>query len=997
MNFIENYHKSLQTLHVNCEAPRAYFIPYESYYLAEKGNRNSSKYFKTLCGDWDFMYFDSVEDIDYDFNSDLFEFTGETIPVPGSWQTLLDRGYDIPDYANVRYIFPLDPPHIPAKNPAGLYRREFYLTEAFCEKEIYLNFEGVDSGFYVWVNNEFVGYSGGNHNTSEFSVSGKLSPGRNIISVLCVKFTATSYLECQDMWRLSGIFREVYLLAREKSHIRDFEIKTILSEDLTQADLTVKADAGSDAEITYTLCSPEGEIIFRETASDDFSRHIDSVRLWSSEEPVLYSLYIEMSGEIIKQSVGFRKAEIKGKSFLFNNKKIKLLGANRHESNPSTGHYVSLENMREDLSIIKSANMNTVRTAHYPDDPRFYEECSKMGIMLVDEADLECHGCALMDTPFEISDLKEWEEAYVDRAVRLYERDKNQPCVVMFSLGNESGAGENHRRMRDYIKSRDKDAIVHYEGSNYLTNGAKTADISDVESQMYTDTAKCEEFIKSRDINKPFFLCEYCHAMGNGPGDLKDYADLIRKYDAFMGACIWEFCDHSVEKYVDGKKIYTYGGDFGESVHDGNFCQDGLVYPDRTPHIALLEAKQAYKPFSVKLLDTDTNEIEIHSFRYFKDLSDLTFRAVLECNGKEIAVENIGSLAIQPQKSKKIKLFKSTRLESAGEYTLCVTAYDADRAEVGFEQFEMGEISPVQDSHTPDLHPIEVNTSGNYTEIAAGENCYLFNTASGLVEMILHDGKKMISSPLSFNAYRAPTDNDAPVKKDWLFWHLDRAVFTPYKSEIEHSTGEYVSICVEGAFAPIGFVPIAKLKVMYVFMQTGELEIKISAEFGAKHTEGSKYLPRFGIMLTMPEGNERVEYFGYGPHESYVDKRLSAKLSLYRTTVEDNSEDYITPQENSSHYGTRYAFVGNRQGHGIRLESVCNEYFSFNAQHYTPSDLTNATHRHKLVPRKETFVFADFFMSGVGSGSCGPILAEKHRLNFEKLQSSVIIRPCHID
>jgi len=639
ITFFPDYYKRLETSHVNCEAPRAYFIPYATEAEALEGDRKNSDYFKTLCGTWKFRYFPSPVDV-VDFTAADFgrgDCCGGFVDldVPMNWQmagnmvtgkNVPGMDFDAPNYTNVDYPIPNDPPHVPDENPCGAYYRDFWLDGLCAGSDYFLNFEGVDSCFYVWVNGVFAAYSQVSHMTSEINVTGLLKAGRNRIAVLVIKWCDGTYLEDQDMWRMSGIFREVYLLERDKNHISDYFIKAIPAPDLRTAvfEAEIECVPAGCRDIKYKLLSPGGEVLFEGAAACGKIRHtIEAPELWSDESPTLYGLYLYCGREVIYEPVGFRRVEIKGPVVYINGKKVKIKGVNRHDSHPLLGHATPLGDMLEDLLIMKRYNVNAVRTSHYPNDPRLYNMCDRLGLYVVDEADLEGHGMYTSDREIP-SNLPEWEDSYVDRARRLVERDKNRPCVICWSLGNETPFGTNHTRMTGFIRSRDNTRFVHFEHAYSDWEACiEHPDTVNIESRMYTSLKGCEERVTDARFSMPFMLCEYSHAMGNGPGCLEDYWQLIYKYDNFFGGLVWEFTDHSVAlRDPSGRPTrYTYGGDFGDMPNEANFCVDGLVYPDRKPHNGLLEMGQVYRPLRAEYMGDGV--VKIMNHRYFSDASDI--------------------------------------------------------------------------------------------------------------------------------------------------------------------------------------------------------------------------------------------------------------------------------------------------------------------------------------------------------------------------------------
>ena len=1004
MNGFERYYNNLEVLSVNAEEPRAYFIPYANRVSAKKLDRNASPYFKSLCGDWNFTFFDSVNEITEEDLLPEYEFPSDTVTVPQSWQSFLGRGYDTPNYVNVSYPFPADPPHIPDNNPCGLYSRAFYLSEGFAARELYLNFEGVDSCFYVWVNGEFVGYSTVSHCTSEFYISPFTKTGRNEIKVLVVKLCAGSYLEDQDKYRFSGIFREVYILARAKSRIKDFYIRTTVSDDLKKAVINLDIQTVGRPKVQYEIFSPDGELVSEGTYKNGVKTEIDDPLLWNDEQPYLYQIFFTCGDEVIFQNIAIKKAKIEGKIFFLNGKKIKLRGVNRHDSHPILGSTTPFDHFLRDLEILKSSNVNSIRTSHYPSDPRFVELCDIYGFYIIDEADLETHGMCMVSGIGALSDDPAWEEAYVNRARKLFERDKNRGCVIMWSLGNESGGGINHVKMREYIKSRDESAIIHYEGARApFTEKAEYEAVTDVRSEMYTSPEYCLARIKDKSINKPFYLCEYLHAMGNGPGGIKEYIDLIRSHDEFMGGNVWEYCDHSVlVPSEDGKKHYTYGGDFGDFPSDGNFCVDGLVYPDRRESNGMRAIKNAYMPAEIELIDCERGEIEVKSYKYFTSLSDTDLAWNVECNGRTVKSGRIAALAIQPGRSRKFRLFDISDFGDEGEYFLnvrLITNSDKDGvqagSEIGARQFEL--FSLCIDQEMPES-PFEKKTEyfedEGFVEIDCDELSVYFDKAHGRICSIVHDGREMLAEPIRINMWRAPTDNDRNIRHEWQKTGFDKLVQITHDCGVYKATDQYVTLYAYLTLGAPSIKPAAKVREYITVSDDGTISFEFEVDI---INEKIDEIPRFGLEIVMPEGSERVEYFGMGPYEAYSDHKYQSRVGYFKTTATDNFEHYIKPQENSSHCDTRYAFVGNRQGHGLEIMKFYDsENISFNAQHYSAKDLTNTLHDYELKERKETYVYADMRMTGIGSNSCGPRTFEKYRFTDKNFRCAVIIKPTHI-
>lgn len=986
---IPNYHQSTETLHVGCEKPRAYFVPFPCGCASKNAERGESTFFKSLCGEWNFKFFKSVNDV-----CDLSTEGSDKLTVPMSWQMALGRGYDVPNYTNVNYPIPYDPPFVPDENPCGLYSRKFTVPAAMAGKKIYLNFEGVDSAFYVWVNDEFAAYSQVSHMTSEIDVTSLVHAGENEIKVLVLKWSDGTYLEDQDMWRMSGIFREVYLLFRDETHIRDIFVHCDLDDSFTDADFTADVDVTGKATVEWTLDCPCGETIFSGKCDVDESGKIvvptiKNAKLWSDEEPNLYALTLHCGNEYITLPIGARRVEIKDGCVVINGKKVKAKGVNRHDSHHLLGHATPVEHMVRDIMLMKAHNVNMVRTSHYPNDPRFTALCDKYGLYVCDETDLETHGARPW---YALSRSPEWEGEYVDRVQRMVERDKNHPCVIFWSLGNESGWGQNHVAMHTWIKSRDTSRIVHYEGANYDYNDGKyLRDVTDIESRMYPNPTWCDNYCKNPERDEPLFLCEYSHAMGNGPGDLRDYWEVIEANDNFFGGCVWEFIDHSVaigDKY--GDPSFTYGGDFGDHPNDGNFCVDGLVYPDRRAHTGLEELKQAIMPVAVREVKPGT--VAIKSRRYFKSLSDISMAWTVKVDGKAVKSGVHPNLDIAPEAEKVFEIVPENELPAHGTVTLDLsfrqnkpTEWADVGYEVGFAQFIYERAEKIKAA--PALYPVELCENREEYTVTVGETVYKISKISGMITDICDNGEHLITKPVVPQIWRAPTDNDRNVQWDWRNSSIHNAKVKCYSTEVVKADENEAVILSKISLAAAPNEVVLRADVTYT-VKYG-MGIKIACD--VKWNIQKKHYPRFGMRLTMPEGAEQMRYFGYGPNESYVDKRLASKLGEYKSTVTENYEPYVFPQENSSHWGCRWADVHTVAGHGFLFTSC--EPFSFNASHFSPEQLTETRHHYELKREPETTVMLDMRMDGIGSNSCGPELAEKYRFNETEFSSSVTIKP----
>ena len=1026
------YHKSIEFLHVNCEAPRAYFVPYDTKEKALSGNRADSDHLVSLCGDWDFKFYRNESELD-DFLCDSFSTDGfDTITVPRSWQTVLDRGYDTPQYTNANYPFPFDPPHVPADNPCALYRRTLTLTENALKKDIFINFEGVDSCFYLFVNGEFAGYSQVSHSSSEINITHLLHAGVNTFCVVVFKWCDGSYLEDQDKFRFSGIFREVFLLLRDKQHLKDVYLRPSLSADYSVGELRIETLANTKTEYEYSLVSPCGEVIASGIANSETVPiiSVDAPKLWSDETPALYTLLLHAGEEYLSFPFGFKDLKIRNAIVYINGKKVKARGMNRHDSHPILGSSTPYEHMLEDLYVMKRHNINTVRTSHYPNDPRFTELCDRLGFYVVDEADNEPHGAIYINNWDYFTDSDEWKDAFLDRCERLFERDKNHVCVIMWSVGNEMGVGKNQVRAYEYFHRRQPECLVHCEDSSrrhsYYHLGAYSdrydskrdfyppieERCADVTSYMYWDTDLCLNlYLKSKDpfySNMPLFLCEYSHAMGLGPGDLYDYWKVIWNTDRFFGGCIWEFTDHSVATGDDiyNSPKYVYGGDFGEATHDSNFCVDGMVFPDRRPHTGLKEYKQVIKPFCITDASLKDGYFCIKNRRFFKNLDDCSIYWSIERDGKILKQGLIPSPNVKPQNSRRFALdISGIDARLGGELTVTLksnfaTEWADASFEIGFEQISFEpEISlkPALVDTIGANRTLSVNESTYSVSVSASEKVYTISKLSGLITSINDNGKEMLASPIKPTIWRSPTDNDRKIAPIWIERRYDRMVVDCRGTQIEQISDKCVKIRTTLTMSAYSRKPALTLDTTYTVFADGGLVVDTLVSHTPDVRGGKLFeLPRFGFEFTMPEHSEYISYFGRGEVENYSDLYHASKLGIYKTTASKNFEHYIKPQENSAHGATRWMTVSNATGQGLCVLSI-DKPFSFNCSHFSSLDLSSTAHDFELVPRKETVVNIDYAHAGIGSNSCGPVLDAKYKLIDKEFKFSFRLLPANVN
>lgn len=1006
---VPRYYEDLEMLHDNAMPTRAYYIPASIRKDDLVENRESSDRFQLLNGEWNFKYYKSIYDVKDAFylnDYDTSEFDKAT--VPGVWQM---AGYDMHQYTNIRYPFPFDPPYVPQDIPCGAYVHTFTYHREEKATSAFLNFEGVDSCFYVWINGRYVGYSQVSHMTSEFDVTSLLEDGTNTLAVLVLKWCDGSYLEDQDKFRMSGIFRDVYLLKRPQKSIWDYRITTKVEQDKAIVKLNLAysepIETAIDIEDQSGALVAHGEI--EQDGSLEFT--VSNPVLWNTESPYLYTVILSTPDEVIVDHIGFRTIEIKDAVLYFNGEKIKFRGVNRHDSDPETGCVIGVEQIKKDLTLMKQHNFNAIRSSHYPNAPYFYQMCDKYGFMVIDEADIEAHGPFMLyrkeDTDRnrfhrwneKIADNPEWEYAIVDRVQRMVQRDKNRTCIVMWSMGNESAYGCNFEKALEWTKSFDPDRITQYESARYR-NYDKTYDYKylDLYSRMYPALTEIDEYLE-KDGSKPFLLVEYCHSMGNGPGDFEDYFQAIQKDDRMCGGFVWEWCDHAIAhgKADNGKTIYYYGGDHGESIHDGNFCVDGLVYPDRTPHTGLLEYKNVYRPVRVVSYAQEDGTLLFHNYMDFDNLKDFVeIDYEMTQDGLTVEKGSVENLSAAPHSDGKTEL--KLQVPSAGKiylkfiYILKKELPLLQKGYVlGFEEIKLenqdGRNQKVLEwaEKEESAGTIIVKESAEKIELQANAFSYTLNKRNGLFEDLQFAGRNYLNHPMELNIWRAPTDNDMYIKSEWKKAHYDNAYTRAYNIEVlQNKYG--VFIMEHLAVVADTVQKIIDIELTWKIDETG----KIIASIEAQKDEEFPDLPRFGIRLFLDKKFEDVAYYGMGPHESYRDKHQATSHGIYRSKVTDLHEDYIRPQENGNHYDCDYVELTNAQ-YGFAI--VSEDSFSFNASYYTQEVLEQTEHNFELEESDSTVLCVDYALNGIGSNSCGPVVLDQYRFRENEFRFQLKLVP----
>lgn len=980
----DNY-KNFDVYKENVLTPRSYFIPFSSPEEMAKTDIRTERYYSSmvdvLSGEWDFKYYQKESDLPSELDVENTDF--DKVAVPSVWQ---HTGYEKPYYVNSRYQFKPNPPEIPADCAVGVYHRTFAIDDL--NKNYILSFLGVAGGLDVFVNEKYVGYSEGSHNTAEFEVDEYLTEGENHLVVVNHKWTNGTYLECQDMFRDNGIFRDVLLYKNDKNSIYDFEAKAKFNSDLTY-DLTVLPSLKlvDECELSATLFD-ENELVASKSVNVD-SKQIDKITFssldveeWSAEAPKLYTLVVSLSKdgeilELIRRPIGFKHIKITGNVFTFNNKNIKLLGVNHHDSNPKTGYVMTVEDMEKDVRIFKEYNVNCVRTSHYPPDPIFLDLCDEYGVYVVDEADIETHGCETeLHKPGACSHNEAWQPRYWDRVYRMFARDKNHASITMWSLGNEAHGYKN----QDYCYAELKklsDIPIHYEGACRTRRWAY-----DVVSQMYPWQGLVKKIAKGSGLpkkfyTKPYYMCEYAHAMGVGAGDLEVYVKEILGANNMLGGCIWEFADHAIY-HEDGPFKYTYGGDHGEYKHDSNFCVDGLFFPDRTPHSGALQMKNCYRP--VRIVKNDGDSFEFHNYKCFTK-ADYRVEWQYLVDGK-VAQNGEFTLDIEPHSHQSVKL----EIEhSSGDEAVVFAYYDND-FEVAKEQIvNFSDDVKVYESNQTAPPAVETSEKKIYVYFDGGE--FVFDTATGEVVGYKKDGKSFVNTApfgntkgFGVSVYRAPLDNDLNLKRVWkrLALETEKLFVKNPKSPAEsyHIGTNNVVINCDYVLSTVKKKSLCKVTVSYEVYNDGAVLVNVKCNSSANLF----YAPRFGLTLEMPKAYSNAEYYGFGDSVNASDFCEHAVLGIYKTKVCDMHEKYIKPQESSMRTGVRWAKVTDDDGKGLMFTSIGGR-MTFSADCYTSQQCAKANHNEELQDCNTTFLHFDSYHLGAGSNACGPTPTKEHKLS----------------
>ncbi len=984
----------------NTEKTKSYYIPYSNQQDAVQNNKSYSDRYLLLNGNWDFTYYDRFADLPEDIGT-ISTDDWDVLPVPSNWQMY---GYDIPQYSNVEYPIPVTPPFVPDDNPCGVYATDFFLPEDWEGRDIFVTFEGVNSFYYLFVNGKEVGFSKVPHSPSVFNITAYLKPGRNNIRVPVLKWSDGTYLEDQDFYRLSGIFRDVYLTARETVRLEDFFVRAGLENQYKDGVLDIDFTfQGTGADCTISLLDAAGNLVHSgkvTTENKTYHAVLPEITSWNAEHPYLYTLVFHCNGEYIAQKIGFRTVEIGADcALLINGVAVKIKGVNRHDSHPVLGHVTPIADIRHDLEQMKRLNINAIRTSHYPNTPEFLNLCSEYGFYVIDEADLECHGFIYVFDGFHAynpnhpSQMPEWKNAYLNRGEKLFERDKNAPCVIIWSMGNESDYGDNHVAMYEYFKQKDPTRLVHYENSNRHRLQSEVqeqhAKEFDIISYMYMNPKDCAaEGENTLKETRPFFLCEYAHAMGFGPGDIKQYWDVFYQYPRCIGGCIWEWCDHTVVlEDEDGNKAYGYGGDCGEVNNAGNFCNDGLVRPDRTFSSGALETKAVYQNVYVEEIDAAKGKFRIRNRFDFTNANLYQITYEIEKDGDTLERKALPLYDIAPHGALDIDIDLSGLPESCKHgchitfrtTTTFDTLWEKAGYETGFTQFALP-VPVKKPALAPNRGKLRAEFEDNeFLQIRGFHFVYLFNKIYGAFDVLSVGGADILADRTKFSVARAEIDNYRPM---WNKWYLPQSLISVFRHNQVKTTecswkqdGQNIVICAKQMVSCPSLAPFVQYETVYTIQPSGVIDVSVKGKCSYKH-----FLPRFGMDFVLAGGSEAVEYYGKGPYENTVDMCHHVSVGHYKTTVDAEYVPYIRPQDFGNKSDVKWVCVTDALGRGLLVRAKDTQHFEFAVSHYSTENLIDADHTWDLEKQDETYLRIDYKVSGTGSGSCGPLVDEAFRL-----------------
>ena len=1030
MKFLREFITSPECTGIRRLPCRATLFPFHDAEEARAVKKHTSPYVLDLDGEWAFRYVTDPENLSDDVvapDADLASW--DSAPVPGCW---VMHGYDHPHYTNVQMPFPELPPEVPEINPTGIYRRVFTVPAAWNNRRKVLHFDGAESVFFAFVNGTFVGGSKDSRGTTEFDVTDLLHAGENTIAVIVIKWSDGTFLEDQDHWYLPGLSRSVYLYSTPHCYIADLFAKTTLKDDYTTGVLDLEIFSAfpsipesTDCVLRLTLLDPAGNAVWNEPATlerfdgqgagyndparlyRDHHYEIPDVRRWSAESPELYTLIAELLGsdgsviDVTSTRIGFRRYEIRRREFLVNGAPVRITGVNRHDHHDTRGKAVPVETMELDVVTMKRFNVNAVRTSHYPNAPEFYDLCDEYGLYVVDEANIEHHAFYNY-----ISRNPQWINGFVDRAARLFERDKNHACVYAWSLGNESGIGPNHGAMAGFLRMRDNSRLIHYEGAMEGSRWVESTPlklVTDFINPMYPSIADIIRWSELNRDDRPLIMCEFTHAMGNSNGSLKDYFDAFDRYPGLQGGFIWEWVDHGIRKRDEaGREYWAYGGDFGDTPHDSNFCTDGIVWPDRKPHPGLYEYKKLAQPVTFRLTDPAAGRIELFNLQCFTDLSSHIRDWTLEIDGRNAGSGTEPIPETAPRSRSEITLPVERPVTRPGEkLVLRVSLKLRDKCrwaeaghEVAFEAFELPALE-LEKFAPLAAQPTEVVKEAAMATVTAGALRAEINS-SGIVSLTAPDGTVLLKRGPRLNIWRAATDNDGiknQLEETRNGWRKILHVWTEKGyDKIRNTCDEFARIgdAIE-LRAMVAAPGIDHVEMEYTQqirpLPTGEIEVRNTFVVPPEFDD----LPRLGVTLELPVEFGLVDYFGRGPRENYIDRDAAAWPGRFRTTVDEMYVPYILPQANGNRTGVEFAAFRPEQGTGLLVTAPGGMEFS--VSRFSEEQLYRARHTNELTPESVIYLHCDLRQRGVGTGSCGPDTLDAYKIHPGRREFVIRLAP----
>ncbi len=998
--FTSTYLSDPTCIHENRVSSRSHYLPHGP----KDGSEGDSSRVFSLNGSWKFRYFEDHREVvisDY-LDRDSWSNADE-IPVPGNWQM---EGYGINQYTNIQYPFVIDPPYTKSAIPTGLYFREF--TYSGCNPLQFIRFEGVDNCFSLYVNGKYVGFSKGSRNPAEFDISQNVKQGKNQIMVQVFQWSDSSYIEDQDMWWLSGIFRDVNLIERPAAGIWDYKAETRFDKEYRNAQLQISITTfgneslsreNKDCRLACRIqLENDGELILSEDVmidceQKDFTFEIITPLHWTAETPNLYQLSLITQEEIICQQLGFREIAIIDGLMCINGKPVIFQGINHHEFHERHGRALPAGFLEEEIKLIKQAHFNAIRAAHYPHVPEFYELCDRYGLYVMDEADLECHGIGSTENKNYLSSDPLWQPAYLDRMIQLVERYKNFTSIIMWSVGNESGNGSNHQAMIHWCRQRDQTRLIHHEGESRDCVDPETGryfrdvEYADINSRMYAELEELEDVVHNSTIKKPYILCEYGHAMGNGPGSLKEYWETFRKYPQLQGGFLWEWKDQGIKAERNGRLTYLYGGDFGDQPNDYNFVLDGLVQPNLTPSPSYFDIQRQQEPISVVILEPNKGEVLLENRNVFSAFEKLTM--IVEYKKKDLILGTETLLVERINAGGQTRLMLKMPIPPTAEL-LKLRVQLPEHFWGGSEIIETAELHSNLDSTVSSITVRDfsiIESNGNRLKIRFNDQELSLDLCTGSWELCDSSGTALLSSPKSI-FWRPVTDNDFVSAKMWREFGVDRVISNLCDCEILEFDSRKICLKLTEKHGAAGkFWHIHEEKILTVTAD-GEISYMIS---GSPQNHYPQYLPRIGLVWALASKYTKTKWLGMGPRESYADTGNGTWFDTFTAATSELSFAYLYPQESGNHHQTKQVKLADSKEQYI-LDYTTNDFFDFSVQTAALESIDAAQHIDEITPSDNWWFYLDHRQHGIGSRSCGPDVRPEYRCYLKDYQYSFTLK-----